>query len=213
MALGPRSKKAFLVVMAVLAIGLTGTLAASAQQQRQELGKEIGFTWFGKRDSKVQVFFVSDWFCSYCRKAEPTIEGLAPAIGKVAKYTFLDMPVHRESLEYIPFHLSILEGNKRKYFEGRKALLELAAINRNPEIQDVKKVMAKYGINNFQMADFASVAQASNQAVTLLRKNGVRMTPSVLIVNEETKEKRVLSGLNEIQEPNIIAAINRLNKK
>lgn len=210
MIIGSRSKKAFLVMMAALAIGFVGTLVAVSQQLAY--GKETGFTWFGKRDSKVQVFFVSDWFCSYCRKAEPTIESLAPAVGKVAKYTFLDMPVHRESLEYIPFHLSILEGDKRKYFEGRKALLELAAVNRNPEVQEVRKVMAKHGIN-FHMADFASVAQASNQAVTLLRKNGVRMTPSVLIVNEETNEKRVLSGLNEIQEPYIIAAIHSLEKK
>lgn len=210
MIFGSRSKKAFLVMMAALAFGLVGTGVAVSQQLAY--GKETGFTWFGKRESKVQVFFVSDWFCSYCRKAEPIIESLAPTVGKVAKYTFLDMPVHRESLEYIPFHLSILDGDKRKYFEGRKALLELAAINRNPEVREVRRVMAKHGIN-FQMADFASVAQASNQAVTLLRKNGVRMTPSVLIVNEETNEKRVLSGLNEIQEPYIIAAIHSLEKK
>lgn len=210
MVFGARSQKAFLVMTAALAIGLIGTQVSGVQQQA--FGKETGFAWFGKRDSKVQVFFVSDWFCSYCRKAESTIENLAPAVGKVAKYTFLDMPVHRESLEYIPFHRSILEGDKRKYFEGRKALLELASINRNPEVQDVRKVMAKHGIN-FQMADFASVAQASSQAIALLRKNGVRMTPSVLIINEETKEKRVLSGLNEIQEPYIIAAIHSLERK
>lgn len=193
-----------------MALGLIGALVAGVQQQAY--GKETGFTWFGKRASKVQVFFVSDWFCSYCRKAEPVIESLAPAVGKVAKYTFLDMPVHRESLEYIPFHLSILGSDKRKHFEGRKALMELAATNRNPEVQEVRKVMAKHGIN-FQMADFASVAQTSNQAVALLRKYGVRMTPSVLIINEETNEKRVLSGFNEIQEPYIIAAIHSLERK
>lgn len=211
MAFGTQGKKTFLVMTAALALGLIGALFTGVQQQAY--GKETGFTWFGKRASKVQVFFVSDWFCSYCRKAEPVIESLAPAVGKVAKYTFLDMPVHRESLEYIPFHLSILESDKRKYFEGRKALMELAATTKNPEVHEVRKVMAKHGINNFQMADFASVAQASNEAITLLRKYGVRMTPSVLIVNEETKEKRVLSGLNEIQEPYIIAAIHSLERK
>lgn len=207
---GARRKKTFLVMTAALAIGLVGTLVSVGQQQAY--GKETGFTWFGKRDAKVQVFFVSDWFCSYCRRAEPAIEGVAPAVGKVAKYTFLDMPVHRESLEYIPLHLSILEGDKRKYFEGRKALMELAVTTKNPEVHEVRKVMAKRGIN-FQMADFASVAQASNEAITLLRKHGVRMTPSVLIVNEETKEKRVLSGLSEIQESHIVAAIRSLERK
>lgn len=202
-------KSAPVLAMAVsFALGLF--IALTGVQQPAFAG-EMDNIWFGKKGAKVEVFFVSDWFCSYCRKAEPAIEKMAPKIGKVARYTFLDMPIHRETYEFMPFHLSLLVGEKRHYFQGRRALMEVAAKTRAPDAGTIKNVMAKHGIA-FQMADFSTIMKLSTEVTSILQGNGVKVTPTVLIVNSQTKEKRILSGAEQIQEPYVLAAIRNLEK-
>ncbi|ANA41783.1 hypothetical protein A2G06_16735 (plasmid) [Geobacter anodireducens] len=188
---------------------VVGLFVALAGVQQPAFAEEAGNIWFGKKNSKVEVYFISDWFCSYCRKTEPTIERIAPSVGKVAKYTFLDMPIHRETYEFIPFHLSLLVGEKRKYLQGRRALMEVASKTRKPDETVIKNAMAKHGVE-FRMADFSTIMKLSNEVTSILLSNGVKVTPTVLIVNPETKEKRILSGTNQIQEPYILAAIRNL---
>lgn len=188
-----------------------GLIVALAGVQPPAFAAEIDNIWFGKKSAKVEVYFVSDWFCSYCRKAEPSIEKMVPNIGKVARYTFLDMPIHRETYEFMPFHLSLLLGEKRNYLQGRRALMEVAAKTKNPDAGAIKTAMAKHGVA-FRMADFSTIMKLSSEVTSVLQGNGVRVTPTVLIVNPQTKEKRILSGTEQIQEPYVLAAIRNLEK-
>lgn len=188
-----------------------GLIFALAGVQPPAIAGEIDNIWFGKKRAKVEVYFVSDWFCSHCRKAEPSIEKMAPNIGKVARYTFLDLPIHRETYEFVPFHLSLLVGEKRNYLQGRRALMEVAAKTKYPDAGAIKNAMAKHGVA-FRMADFSTIMKLSSEVTSVLQGNGVRVTPTVLIVNSQTKEKRILSGSEQIQEPYVLAAIRNLEK-
>lgn len=165
--------------------------------------------WFGKKSSAVEVYFVSDWLCPFCRKIEPEIEKMAPAVGAVAKYTFLDLPVHRESSEFIPYSQSILVNEKLKYFTARKALIELATKTRNPDNQSVADAMKRHGIS-FKMIGFSTVMQLSVSGQDVIRKTKVTMTPTVVVRNSKTGKQQLLIGAQQIQSQIVLAAIKNL---
>lgn len=165
--------------------------------------------WFGKKTSAVEVYFVSDWLCPFCRKVEPEIERMAPAIGAVAKYTFLDDPIHRESTGFMPYGISILVNEKGNYFKARKALVELATKTRKPDNQSVGDAMRQYGIQ-FKLADFATVASLTASGLDIIRKSKVIMTPTVIVRNSKTGKQQLLVGADQIRAPVVLATIKSL---
>jgi len=69
--------------------------------------------WFGNLSSPVEVYFVSDWYCDYCRRVEPVVKSALSDIGAKAKYTWIDLAIHRESMNIIPVSLDVLLGDKK----------------------------------------------------------------------------------------------------
>lgn len=167
--------------------------------------------WLGKADSNVEVLVVSDWFCPYCRTTEPTIDKMLPAIGKVARYSFIDDPIHEESYNFIPANMSLLLNSKSQYIEGRKALLELAEHNKSPKNEEVLAALKKHGINLTFLAP-AALKQLARSEAGFIRANLVTMTPTVVVRNRKTGTHKLLMGTTEITEEKVAAAVTALVK-
>jgi len=162
----------------------------------------------GPPAAPVEVYFVTDWFCEYCKKAEPAMESMIPAIGRAARYTFLDDPIHKESRNFAPFHASLLLNGKAHYPEGRKALQELAGKSRAPT-----EDMVKTAFPQFRMEEFSAVADLTKNIAGFLRAHRVTMTPSVVVRNRLTGEYRVLAGVENIREDLVLDAVKKIQKE
>ena len=219
---GKRSVLIALYVVFMLVVGYSGlTLAIagtsnnaesgnSSTSQTRALSEKIWLTTPVKA-SDVEVYFVTDWFCDFCRKSEPVIENMLPAVSKVARFTFLDDPIHKESKNFIPFNVSLLLNDKTRYSEGRKALLELAGKTKVPSYEMVKTAFEQKGIT-LHLANYSDVVDLSDSTAAFLKRNKVTMTPSVVVANRTNGESRVLSGIENITEGMVLMTIKRLQE-
>lgn len=167
--------------------------------------------WFGKTDSNVEVLIVSDWFCMYCRKAEPAIEKMLPAIGKVARYSFIDDPIHKGSLAFIPANMSLLVNAKPQYLEGRKVLLDLSAQDKTPSKVEIVDTLKKNGINLTFLAA-PVIEQLTRTEAGFLRANSIMLTPTIVVRNRRTGVHRALVGTEEITNVKVADLIKDIGK-
>ncbi len=70
--------------------------------------------FLGKTSSPTTVYFVSDWFCPICRKIEPAIEKMYPELAKSVRISFIDLPIHKETLNFTPYNLQFISFEKSK---------------------------------------------------------------------------------------------------
>lgn len=167
--------------------------------------------WLGNGKAVAEVYIISDWFCPHCKKVEPEYPRLLAALTKNSKITFVDLPLHQETFNYMPANISLLLNNKSKYLAGRKALAGLAALKiTSPDESLVTKEMIKAGIANFRMADFYSISRVSSSYGTFIRNSGVNTTPSIVVRNAKTGKKKVLVGVDAFREPVIQQAIKEV---
>jgi uncharacterized membrane protein len=166
-------------------------------------------TALGKQSSKIEVYVFSDWLCPMCLKIEPAIESVFPALGKKAKIQFIDKPIHPESMNFVPYHISFLINEKPKYLQIRKALFSLAKKNRNPSLDDIKAAVAPLGVTYKQLS-FMEVTQTMGKAQALSTLYKVNATPTIVIVNTTTKKTKTLVGGSEITGENLLKAVKNL---
>lgn len=191
----------------IFLIGLSTAVGADNSGAAYDLSSSK--IWLGNARSRIEIYFVSDWYCPYCRKAESAIEEMLPVVGKVSRYTFADLPVHRESNGFVPYNLSLLLHGKKRYLSARHALLNVAGKTRNPDDTTIRAALEQKGIN-YKMASFSDIFQTTNQITTLLQVFGVKMTPSALIRNSRTGELKILEGTELIQKSIVMATIKAL---
>ena len=160
----------------------------------------------GKHNSKVEVYIFSDWLCPICVKVEPDLEKALPQLEKRARIFFIDKPVHPESMNFVPYHLSFLANEKPKYFQLRKTLFELAKRNRNPSLQDVQVAIAPLGVTYKQLS-FMDVSQSMAKAQALATEYTVTGTPTIVVVNSSSKTSKKLVGGREISSENLLQAV------
>lgn len=163
----------------------------------------------GKQNSTVEVYIFSDWLCPICVKVEPDLEKALPQLEKKSKVFFIDKPVHQESMNFIPYHLSFLVHEKTKYLQLRKALFNLAKVNKNPSLQDVQTAIAPLGVTYRQLG-FMDVSQAMAKAQTLATEYKVTGTPTIVVVNKANKKSKKLVGGNEISGENLLKALKTI---
>jgi len=163
----------------------------------------------GKQTSKVDVYIFSDWLCPICIKIEPVLESVIPQIEKRAKIHFIDKPVHKESMNFVPYHLSFLVNEKPKYMQLRKALFELAQSNKNPSFQDVQTAVTPLGVTYKQLS-FMDVSQMMAQSQALATEYKVTGTPTVVVVNSSSKKSKTLVGGRDITAENLLKAVKSL---
>lgn len=164
---------------------------------------------FGNRASPVEVYVFTDWACPACRAVEPALEAMAPNIMKHAQITFVDTVVHPETLNFAPYNIAFMVSAKPKYFEVRDRLTKLSLTNKKPNDQDIEQAVASLRVR-FQELPYEDVSVAMRYFEELADKFKVTGTPTVAIVNPQTKKGKKLAGAEEISEANIIKAIDSL---
>lgn len=167
---------------------------------------------FGALDSPVEVYFITDWFCPACNKEEGCLEKVCPMIQSKARFTFVDFPVHRNSLNYTPYHLALATNHKQDYFTGRRALLNLTLKTEAPNDSEVHQALSKYGIQLKEL-NYLAVLAGIDYFDKVATKYKVSATPTVVITNQKSKETKILQGSTEISEKKIVEIIDAMNKK
>jgi len=200
------------VVLAALLVGL-GT---SALGLRKPDAHAAGFTpeqlAFGPADSTLVVFIVSDWFCPACRTAEPEMIKGARLAMKKAKVVFVDYPIHRETLNYIPYNLSFMVREKEKYLQIREALGSLALKTKEPTPEDVQAAVSPLGVKYVPL-NFADVMSAGQYQNSVVQQFKVPGTPAVVVADSKTGKVKKLNGISEINADNILRSIAEISGK
>lgn len=161
----------------------------------------------GKLDSEVEVYVFTDWFCPACRKAEPEMERAYPDILKRAKLLFIDMPVHAESMNYIPYHLSFLIREKARYFEIRRALVRLAQRTKEPTPDDIRTAVAPLGVT-YRPLNYSDVNAGLQYFQTVAAAFRVQGTPAMVVYNRKTKSVKLLNGTRDLTYPYILMSLS-----
>lgn len=164
---------------------------------------------FGDLNSPVSVYLFTDWACPACRALEPKLEKILPVILSKARMTFVDIPVHPETLNYAPFNLSFMINNKDKYLKLRDALTELSVKTGTPTDVQIAKIAKDNGAT-FKELNYADVALGLKYGKELAAQFDIEATPTLVIVNAKAKKGKKLSGLEEITEANVLKAIDTL---
>lgn len=164
---------------------------------------------FGNSKSTVEVYYFSDWFCPACRKTEPELEKQLPAIMAKARVFFIDVPIHEDSLNFLPYNLSFMLKQKAEYVKLRRSLAELALKNGTPSESDIEALAKRYGVT-YQQLDFAEVNQGLKYFKKMTDKYSVDSTPTLVITNPTTKKAKKLSGYKQITQANIPHIIDQL---
>jgi disulfide bond formation protein DsbB len=166
---------------------------------------------FGTK-SNVEVYFFTDWFCPAGRKTEPELEKQMPSIFSKANFYYIDVPIHEDSLNFLPYNLSFMLKNKKEYTQLRKGLSDIAQKEHTPSESDVEAMAGKLGVK-YQKLDFAEVNQGLKYFKKMADKYSIDSTPTLVITNTKTKKAKKLSGYNQITQANLPHIIDQMNKK
>jgi protein-disulfide isomerase len=201
----PFSALIFGVLFAIFGVSKINPLAAQQQTLKESL-------FFGKADSPIEVYIFTDWFCPACRKVDPEIDKMLPDVQKNAKVYFIDATVHPESLNFTPYNLSFLVNNKDQYMQIRKAIEGLSEKNKTPSDTDIKNTIKPLGAKLKELS-YSDVAVGVKFFKKLVKQFDITQTPTVVVINAETKKGKKFSGSSEITQDNILKGIESLQKK
>jgi len=196
---------AFLAGIGTSALGLKKTDAYASVLSPQSIA-------FGPADSNAEVYIVTDWFCPSCRIAEPEIMKGAQLAMKRAKVVFVDYPIHRETLNYIPYNLSFMVREKGKYFRIREALDALSRKTKEPTPEDVQAAVSPLGVKYVPL-NYVDVLTGTQYYISLMQKYKVSGTPTVIVTDSGTGKTKTLSGSTEITSDNILKALDEVSGK
>jgi uncharacterized membrane protein len=203
-----KSKLVFIVLVSLFfVLGLGGAImGVKKQAEAAELD-----LFLGKTSSPTTVYFVSDWFCPACRKAEPAIEKMFPELAKSVRISFVDFPIHKETLNFTPYNIQFLAFEKAKYIKLRHALAELALKTKKPSEGEVQVAVAPLKVKLRKM-DTADTLYGMQSNLMVYRGYNVNSTPTVVVTNAKTKKTKLLVGDVQISEQAIKAAIDEVEK-
>jgi protein-disulfide isomerase len=202
-------KMVFIVLVSVFFVSGLGGAIMGVKKQAEAAELDL---FLGKTSSPTTIYFVSDWFCPACRKAEPAIEKMFPDLAKIARISFVDFPIHKDTLNYTPYNLQFLNFEKAKYIKLRHALAELALKSKKPSEGEVQVAVAPLGVK-LRTMDYADTLYGMQANLTVYRGFNVNSTPTVVITNANTKKTKLLVGDVQISEMAIKSAIAEVEKK
>lgn len=196
-------------VIAVAVVFVAGFIFAYKGLNPGEAADNSPNIFLGKPNSPVEVYIMTDWFCPACRRAEQEIEKAVPAVEKKAKIIFVDVPIHQETLNYMPYNLSFLTYDKDKYLELRKALLNLAGKKKEPTDEDVREAVKTLNVT-YKPLSFLDATKGMKFFNDMTREFQVNATPTVVIREIKTKKVTKLVGVKDITEANIVKVVGEL---
>ncbi len=191
-------------------VALIGVTKFDEIQAQESTIKESLF--FGSKSSPIEVYLFTDWSCPACRQLEPEIEKMAPAVMEKAKLTFVDLAIHTETLNYSPYNVSFMIKNKPLYFRLREELTKMSVKTTAPTDAQIEKIAEQLG-TKYEQLNFSDIAISQKYFKQLAKQFGVTKTPTLVIVNTQTKKGKRLTGIPEITESNVLKAINSLQAK
>lgn len=196
--------------ISALVIGFIVAFAAVAKEEHSFAAADS--IVFGDKQSPIQVYVFEDWFCPACRKAQPALEKLYPQIMQKAQLIFIDVPIHADSFNFVPYNLSFLLKNKDKYLQLRHDLQDLAEKNNSPTDSDIETLAKKHGAQYAQIGG-AQIEQGKTYFKQMTKKFKVENTPTVIVYNPKTNKAKKLVGLNDISKANMLVIIDSMKKK
>ena len=201
-----------MLVISSLYIGLVIALLGTSLPVEAGPGVIAHDIWLGKADSNLEVLVVSDWLCPYCHAVEPVIESMLPTISKIARYSYIDDPLHEGSYNYIPANMSLLLNSKLQYAEARKVLLDLAGSNKAPTHIEVTNALKNKGII-LTLADGEVLKQLARSEAGFLQENHITLTPTVVVRNIKTGARKMLVGSEEITRDKLTVLLTELGNQ
>lgn len=165
----------------------------------------------GKANSPIEIYIVSDWFCSSCKKLEPKLEQLYNNFKSKAAFYFVDFPINRQSANFSPYHLSFLINEKSKYLAARQSLMDLTDETQKPTDIDVAK-LAKAKKLKFEELSFEDIKNGTEFFDDVVKRYSISATPTVVVVNKETEKFEKFKG-SQAKEKTISEAIDKLEGK
>lgn len=193
------------------AIGFTaafiGVSKVNPLEAKQESLKES--ITFGNSKSPIEVYVFTDWFCAACHELEPEFKRMAPNVEREAKLFFIDANIHDDSINFTPYNLSFMIYNKPNYFDLRAALVDMSEHTDAPSDTEVQKKISPLSVTLKEL-NYRDIALAAKMFTKLKQQFKVTSTPTVVVVNLETKKGKRINGGREITSDNVLKAINEL---
>ncbi len=187
-------------------VGFTLTFSGIAKEEAS--AGQLNY-YVGKQDSKLEVYFFSDWLCPFCAGVDGVMETVYPTLSKKARILFVNKIIHQESLNFVPYDLSFAANEKAKYMELRKVLFSVAQKTKNPSYDDIKAAITPLRVTYKQLS-FLEVTQQMANSQKLAEQFKIASTPSLVIRNNKTNKMRTLIGNNQITQANILKTVKEL---
>lgn len=164
---------------------------------------------FGNTKSPVIVYIFTDWQCPACRQAEPAFEKMFPSVIEEAQVVFVDLAIHPESLNFIPYNLSFILRNKPQYMQLRHLLTNISSQTDSPTDEQVEEGASKLGLK-YQQLNYSDIVLGIRYFKRLVQEHNVQSTPTVIVTHLNKNIKKKLSGSDSITEANILKAIDSI---
>ena len=197
--------------VASIAFFLTGFLMAFTGVQKVDAAQAAATEMkqrlvFGNKESPVEVYFITDWYCPSCKRVEPIIEKVYPDIKSKVAFYFIDYPIHTKSLNFSPYNLSFLIYNKPQYFQARHALQDLTEKTESPSDKEVAELAKKVNIK-FKELSYVDIKAGLEFFEKVEEDFKVNSTPTLIISNPKKKKVVKLEGATAISQDKILEAI------
>jgi Thioredoxin len=195
-----------LLLFATALIGFTLTFSGMVKEEASAGQLNL---YLGKQDSKLEVYFFSDWLCPFCAGVDTVMETVYPSLSQKARMLFVNKIIHQESLNFVPYDLSFAANEKAKYMQLRKALFSVAQKTKSPSYDDIKVAITPLHVTYKQLS-FLEVTQEMANSQKLAEQFKVASTPSLVIRNTKTNKMRTLVGNNQITQAIILKTVKEL---
>ncbi|MGA2152343.1 MAG: thioredoxin domain-containing protein [Geobacteraceae bacterium] len=192
----------FATAMVGFALTFSGIVKEEASASQLNL-------YLGKQDSRLEVYFFSDWLCPFCAGVDGVMESVYPSLSKKARILFVDRIIHQDSLNFVPYDLSFAVNEKTKYLQLRKALFSVAQKTKNPSYEEIKAAITPLHVTYKQLS-FLDVTQQMVEFQKLAEEFKVTSTPTLVIRNAKTNRIRTLAGNGQITPEAILKELKDL---
>jgi len=161
---------------------------------------------FGSEKAQMKVIVYSDYFCPHCRKIDGQVNTLLIKLKDKVSIQFIDMPLHKGSLEYAEVFLYawFASGNNLETAVRTRELLFEAAERKLDQAGAINLVTSKGIPLTIDRDKARSIFRGFyNEAI---RTNKVNATPAVIIVKGAERKKYVggkdiLQALEDLSKP------------
>lgn len=169
-------------------------------------GENISKYGIGNKNSTVAVFIFTDWVCPACRQSEEEMSRFYPKLMKISTLYFIDLPIHKETFNFIPYGIQYLLHNQGRYLQVRNALFNLSAKNQAPSQIDIENATkVKVGSITFGETD---AGMKFHSRIT--KEIGVSTTPYLVVANLKKKQLVRFDGKNDIAPEKVFKVVEAM---